>query len=336
MSPTRAATAPGSQPLQGGAARPRSRSGTTDRLVELAVTAAAFVGIAALLLILVFIAREALPLFIDPAQRGQAGLDQLLFPQPWRAGHPDSFMWQPVSKVPKVSVLPLFMGTLKVSSVAMVIAVPLGVAGALFSTEFAPRWLREVLKPVVELLAGVPSVVLGFFALTTLATLLQDAFDLPYRLNALVAGVAIAMAIVPIVYTVAEDAFSTVPGSYREASFALGGTRWETAVRVVLPAASPGVLGAAVLAFGRAVGETMIVLMASGNAALVSGSLVDPARTVAATIAAEMGEVVVGGMHYSLLFFLGALLFLFNLALNATAGKWVRARIRRREGRRPP
>ncbi|MEW5740817.1 MAG: phosphate ABC transporter permease subunit PstC [Myxococcota bacterium] len=333
MAPTRTLSVPAPRPLQGGQPPTRSRGGRADRLVELAVTAAAFVGIGAVALILIFIAREALPLFLDPSQREAASLSKLLLPQPWRTGQPDGFLWQPVARVPHVSLLPLFMGTLKVSSVAMVLAVPLGVAAALFSTEFAPRWLRELLKPVVELLAGVPSVVLGFFALTTLATVMQDSLDLPYRLNALVAGVAMAMAIVPIVYTVSEDAFRSVPNTWREASLALGGTRWDTAAKVVLPAAAPGVLGACVLAFGRAVGETMIVLMVSGNAALVSGSLVDPTRTVAATIAAEMGEVVVGDMHYSLLFFLGALLFLFNLALNATAGKWVRARMRRREGR---
>lgn len=331
--PDRALSAPRSHDLPGGTARPRPRGSRTDRLVEIVVTGAAFVGIAAVALILVFIAREALPLFVDPVQRGDASLAKLFLPQPWRTGHPPGFLWQPVSEVPKVSLVPLLLGTLKVSSVAMALAVPLGVAAALFSSEFAPRWLRELLKPVVELLAGVPSVVLGFFALTTLATVLQDALGLPYRLNALLAGIAMALAIVPIVYTVAEDAFTTVPRTWREASFALGGTRWETAVRVVLPAAMPGVLGACVLAFGRAVGETMIVLMASGNAGLVSGSLTDPARTVAATIAAEMGEVVVGGMHYSLLFFLGVVLFVFNLALNATAGKWVRSRMRRREGR---
>lgn len=321
--------------LQGGS-RARPRGALTDKLVELAVTAAAFVGIAAVVLILLFIAKEALPLFLDPAQRSDASLAKLFLPQPWRTGQPDALIWQPVSQVPKVSVVPLLLGTLKVSSVAVALAVPVGVAAALFSSEFAPRWLRELLKPVVELLAGVPSVVLGFFALTTLATALQDSFELPYRLNALLAGVAMSLAIVPIVFTVAEDAFTTVPGTWREASFALGGTRWETAVRVVLPAAAPGVLGACVLAFGRAAGETMIVLMASGNAALVSGSIVDPARTVAATIAAEMGEVVVGGMHYSLLFFLGVLLFIFNLVLNATAGAWVRARVRRREGAGAP
>lgn len=332
MAPSRSISVPEGQRLQGPATPPRRRGLVTDKVVEWIVTGAAFVGIAAVALILLFVAREALPLLLDPAQRADASLAKLLLPQPWRSGQPDGFLWQPVSAVPKVSLLPLFLGTLKVSSVAIALAVPVGVAAALFSTEFAPRWLRELLKPVVELLAGVPSVVLGFFALTTLSGALQDGLGLDYRLNALVAGVAMALAIVPIVYTVSEDAFSAVPSTLREASLALGGTRWNTAARVVLPAATPGVLGACVLAFGRAVGETMIVLMASGNAALVSGSLVHPARTVSATIAAEMGEVVVGGMHYSLLFFLGVLLFGFNLVLNATAGRWVRRRMQRREG----
>jgi phosphate transport system permease protein len=207
------------------------------------------------------------------------------------------------------------------------------VLAALFTSELAPARLREWLKPTIELLAGVPSVVLGFFALMVLATYLQDTFGLTYRLNALVAGLALSLAIVPVVFTVAEDALTAVPRSYREASLALGASRWETAWRVVLPAAAPGVLAACVLGLGRAIGETMVVLMASGNASIVSWSFSDSTRTLSATIAAEMGEVVVGSAHYSLLFFIGVQLFAITFLLNLIAGAWTRAVVRRLGGK---
>ncbi len=304
-----------------------------EKAIEWAITLAGISGVVALLLIIVFIGREALPLFFDPEQAKEASLAKMFLPQLVKAGKPLAFVWQPVSNVPKVSMIPLFVGTLKVTVVAMLLAAPTGIAAALFASEFAPRRLKELIKPLVELLAGVPSVVIGFFALMTMATFFQDTFGLAYRLNALVAGVAMAIAIVPVVFTVSEDALATVPRSYREASLALGATRWETAWRVVLPAAAPGVLAACVLGFGRAIGETMIVLMASGNAAIVSPAVTDSTRTLSATIAAEMGEVVVGSAHYSILFFIGVQLFVVTLLLNLTAGTFVRWTLRRLGGK---
>jgi phosphate transport system permease protein len=297
--------------------------------IEVAITLVALSGIAAVALIFVFVAKEALPMLTDPAVRAEASFGKMFLPQVLREGRPPGFMWQPVSSIPKVSMIPLFVGTLKTTLVSMLVAVPIGVAAALFSAEFAPRRLREIVKPVIELLAGVPSVVLGFFALMVMATVLQEAFGFTFRLNAVVAGVALAFTIVPVVFTVSEDALTAVPRSYREASLALGATPWETAWRVVLPAAAPGVLAAVVLGFGRAIGETMIVLMASGNAAITSASLGVSVRTLSATIAAEMGEVVFGGMHYSILFFIGVELFLFTFLLNTAAGAVVRRLVRR-------
>jgi phosphate transport system permease protein len=256
----------------------------------------------------------------------------MFLPQVYRQGRPAGFTWQPVGSVPKYSMIPLFVGTLKVTSVAMAVAAPIGVAAAVFTSEIAPRRLREVLKPTIELLAGIPSVVLGFFALMVMASALQSAFGFSFRLNAIVAGLALALTIVPVVFTVSEDALAAVPRSYREASLALGATRWETALRVVLPAAAPGVLAALVLGLGRAIGETMIVLMASGNAAITSWSFGDSVRTLPATIAAEMGEVVFGGAHYSVLFFLGVELFLFTFVLNTIAASFVRRLVRRTSG----
>ena len=303
-----------------------------EKAIAFAVSAIGLSGIAALLLIVIFVGREALPLFFDAEVSSEAGLGKLFLPQLLRPGKPEGFMWQPVGAVPKLSMIPLLLGTLKVTLVAMVVAVPVAVAAALFSAEFAPRRAREVLKPVIELLAGIPSVVLGFFALMTLASWAQSTLGLTSRLNALVAGLAMAIAIVPVVFTVAEDALTAVPRSYREASLALGATRWETAVRVVLPAAAPGVLAACVLGFGRAIGETMIVLMASGNAAIVSASFTDSTRTMSATIAAEMGEVVFGGAHWSVLFFIGVQLFAITLVLNLLASLFTRRAMRRLGG----
>lgn len=303
-----------------------------EKVIAGLITAAAFTGIAALVLILVFIAKEALALFLDAHAREEASLSKMFLPQVVRQGRPPAFVWQPVSNVPKVSMIPLFIGTLKTTLVSMAVAVPVGVMGALYAAEFAPRRLREVLKPTIELLAGIPSVVLGFFALMVLASFLQDTFGLTTRLNAVVAGLALSLAIVPVIFTVSEDALTAVPRSYREASLALGATPWETAWKVVLPAAAPGILAACVLGFGRAIGETMIVLMASGNAAIVSWNFSDSVRSMSATIAAEMGEVVVGSPHYSLLFFIGVELFLFTFVLNMVASTWTRRVLKRLTG----
>jgi phosphate transport system permease protein len=318
-----------------GAARPlpsMRRRQLREAAIQAAITLVALTGIAAVVLIFVFVAREALPIFTSPEVREETDLARMFLPQVWREGRPASFSWQPVSNVPKYSMVPLFVGTLKVTAVAMLVSVPIGIAAAIFTSEFAPRRLREVLKPTIELLAGIPSVVLGFFALIVMATVLQDALGFTSRLNAVVAGIALALTVVPVIFTVSEDALTAVPRSYREASLALGATRWETAFKVVLPAAAPGVLAAVVLGFGRSIGETMIVLMASGNAAMTTFSLGDSVRTLPATIAAEMGEVVFGGAHYSVLFFIGVELFLFTFVLNTLAAAFVKRLVRRMAG----
>jgi len=303
-----------------------------ERAIEVGITLVALTGIAAVVLIFVFVGREALPLFTSEEARQETDLARMFLPQVWREGRAAAFTWQPVSEVPKYSMVPLFVGTLKVTLVAMAISVPIGIASAVFASEFAPRRLREVLKPTIELLAGIPSVVLGFFALIVMATFFQDTFGFAFRLNAVVAGAALALTVVPVIFTVSEDALTAVPRAYREASLALGATRWETAFKVVLPAAAPGVLAAVVLGFGRSIGETMIVLMASGNAAMTSWSLGESVRTLPATIAAEMGEVVFGGAHYSVLFFIGVELFLFTFVLNTLAAAFVKRLVRRMSG----
>ncbi|HET8540753.1 MAG TPA: phosphate ABC transporter permease subunit PstC [Anaeromyxobacter sp.] len=319
----------GAPPRPGAAMRRRQ---IREGLVGAVITAVALTGIAAVVLIFVFVAREALPLFTDPGLARETDLGRMFLPQAWRSGRPPSYIWQPVGNVPKYSMIPLLVGTVKVTIVAMAAAAPVGVAAAVFTSEFAPRRLKELLKPTIEMLAGIPSVVLGFFALMVMATWLQSAFGFSFRLNAIVAGLGLALTIVPVVFTVSEDALAAVPRSYREASLALGATRWETAFRVVLPAAAPGVLAAIVLGFGRAIGETMIVLMASGNAAITSWSFGESVRTLPATIAAEMGEVVFGGTHYAVLFFIGVELFVFTFALNGVAAWSVRRLVRKMSG----
>lgn len=317
------------------AAVPRSamrRRQLGEGAIASAITLVALTGIAAVVLIFVFVAREAVPLFTDPEIAKEVDLGRMFLPQAWRQGRPAGYVWQPVGAVPKYSMIPLLVGTVKVTAVAMLVAAPVGIAAAVFTSEFAPRRLRELLKPTLELLAAIPSVVIGFFALMVMASWLQSAFGFAFRLNAVVAGLGLALTIVPVVFTVSEDALAAVPRSYREASLALGATPWETAFKVVLPAAAPGVLAAVVLGLGRAIGETMIVLMASGNAAITSWSLGDSVRTLPATIAAEMGEVVFGGAHYSVLFFLGIELFVFTFLLNTLAGAFVRRLVRRMSG----
>jgi phosphate transport system permease protein len=308
----------------------RSWRGWQDWLIQRAIYLTAVVLISLIVLIFVFVGREALPVFTSAAVHEEVTFERLFLAQDYGTGEaPLPYVWQPVSEVPKYSLAPLLLGTLKVTLVAMLFATPLAVLAAIYTTEFAPRWLRELIKPVVELLAGIPSVVLGFFALIVLASWLQETFDFDFRLNAINAGVALGLAVLPIIYTLAEDALTAVPRSFRNAAYALGASPWQTAWRVVLPAALPGVFAGVVLGFGRAVGETMIVLMASGNAAITSWSFAESVRTLSATIAAELAEVVFGSPHYHVLFFIGTLLFAITFVLNWLGTQMV-GRLRRR------
>jgi len=290
----------------------------SERLAEALIKGVALVSIASVLLILIFVGKEALPVLTSAEVHREVSLTTLFAPNA-EAG----YMWQPVSEVPKYNVLPLFLGTLKVTFIALLFAVPLSILAALFVSEFAHKRAREIIKPAIELLAGIPSVVIGFFALVVLASWVQRLFGTEHRLNALVAGMGLSFAICPIVFSVSEDALRAVPNSYRSAALALGSTRAQTLLRVVLPAAAPGIAAAVVLGFGRAIGETMIVVLASGNAALLDFGWGTSTRTVTATIAQELGEVVVGSAHYDVLFFLGALLFLSTLAINLAGERFV-------------
>jgi phosphate transport system permease protein len=290
---------------------------------EAAVKVIALTSIASVILILVFVGKEALPVLTSPEVHKEVTFGGMLAPS--EAG----YVWQPVSEVPKYNIVPLFIGTLKVTIVSLLFAVPLSIAAAVYVAEFAGKRAREIVKPAIELLAGIPSVVVGFFALVVLATWIQHAFGTEHRLNTLVAGAALSFATIPVIFSVSEDALRAVPDSFRQAAIALGSTKSHVVMRVVLPAAAPGIAAAIVLGFGRAIGETMIVILATGNAAMLDWSLEHSVRTVTATIAQELGEVVVGSAHYHVLFFLGALLFLSTLAVNM-GGERIVGRMRRK------
>ena len=238
--------------------------------------------------------------------------------------------WLPVSDHPRFGFLPLIIGTFKVTIIAILFASPLAIFAALYTSVFASPRMKEIIKPTIELLASFPSVVIGFFALMIMASFLQDIFGYASRLNSFVGGIAMGLAAIPVIYTIAEDAFTAVPKSYSEASLALGANKWQTAFHVILPAATPGIFAAMLLGIGRVFGETMIALMATGNAALISANPFDSVRTLSATIGAEMAEVVFGDTHYSVLFLIGSVLFIFTFFLNAVAEFYVKGKLVKR------
>ena len=325
-------------------------------LAEKIISSVAFISFAIIILIFVFVFKEAVPAFFkskevktevkieekqetygddEGATANTSGLiaEQNKEKNVNRSEGSATFSnltgneWQPVSDNPKYGLIPLVLGSLKVSVISMLIAAPIAILAAIFTAVFAPKWAKEILKPAIEILAGFPSVVIGFFALVVLASFMQSIFGFQFRLNAFIGGLALSLAVIPIVYTVAEDALAAIPKSYTEAAFALGATKWETAIKVILPAATPGVFAAILLGLGRAFGETMIVLMATGNAALSSFNFFEPVRTMSATIGAEMAEVVFGDTHYTVLFLIGSILFVFTFSLNAFAEVFIRQKL---------
>ena len=262
-----------------------------------------FSTIGFVVLIFFFLLREGLPAF------SEVELSNLF-----------SVRWYPTFDL--FGLAPLVLGSLLVTLVAIVIALPLGVASAVFVREVAPFWLRDILKPLIEVLAGIPSVVLGFFGLTILAPLVRVYLGAPTGLTALTGALLLGYMALPTIISVAEDALDAVPKSYRDASLAMGATRWQTIWMVVVPAARAGLVTAVMLGMGRAIGETMAVMMVTGNAArlpLELDAVLRPVRTLTATIAAEMGEVARGSTHYHVLFSAGIILFgltfLINLAV---------------------
>lgn len=279
--------------------QPKFKEFTITLLIKIAgYSAILFVG-----MIFLFLLLEGLP------ATQQVPLDSLF-----------SDRWYPIEDY--YGVLPLLGGSLLITIGATMIAVPFGIGTAVYLSEIAPRWLREIMKPLVEVLGGLPSVVLGFLGMLILAPYLRTLLDLPTGLSALAGAILLGGIAIPTVVSVAEDALDAVPKSYRDASLAMGATEWQTIWRVTLPAARSGVLTAIMLGIGRAIGETMTVMMVTGNAPILPQGMRDlfsPVRTMTATIAAEMGEVANGSTHYHTLFLIGIILFLISLIVNVTA-----------------
>ena len=270
-------------------------------------------SIGIVILIFLFLLREGLPAF---------------FEVPWN--NLFGTRWYPI--VDLYGSLPLLFGSILVTLFAILIALPLGVGTAVFVREIAPNWAREILKPMIEVMAGIPSVVLGFFGMTLFAPFIHEYLGLATGLTAFTGGLILGYMALPTIISVAEDALDAVPKSYRDASLAMGATQWQTIWKIVVPAARSGIVTAVMLGLGRAIGETMLVMMVTGNAArmpLTPDSLFRPVRTMTATIAAEMGEVAQGSTHYHVLFGLGIILFLLTFIINLTAAATIFKKRRR-------
>jgi phosphate transport system permease protein len=285
----------------------------TDFLIETLVRLTGFSSIGFVVLIFLFLLREGVPIFIEVPLENLFGT-----------------RWYPTFGF--FGTLPLILGSALVTVAAIAIALPLGVATAVFIREVAPDWAREILKPMIEVLAGIPSVVLGFFGMTVIAPLIREGLGTPTGLTAFTGALILAYMALPTIISIAEDALDAVPKSYRDAGLAMGATEWETIWRVVVPAARSGIVTAVMLGMGRAIGETMAVMLVTGNAArmpLTLNSLFQPVRTMTATVAAEMGEVAQGSVHYHALFGIGIILFVLTFVINLAAASTIFKKRRR-------
>jgi phosphate transport system permease protein len=263
----------------------------------------ALVSIFVLGLIIIFLFIEGLPIFSIVSIR------DFIF----------GLEWYPTYDPPSFGILSLIVGSFIVTFFATIIAVPLGVLSAVYIAEIAPSFIKEVFKPVIELLAGLPSVVLGFFGMAVMAPWLQETFDLPTGLNIVNASIVLAFMAVPTISSISEDALYTVPQEFKEASYALGATKFETIVKVTIPSALSGISTAVILGMARSIGETMVVLMVAGGAAAIPESIFDSVRPMPASIAAEMGEAPFRSDHYYALFATGIVLFFLTLSFNIVA-----------------
>ncbi|MGA3207889.1 MAG: phosphate ABC transporter permease subunit PstC [Syntrophales bacterium] len=262
-----------------------------------------FVSVLTLVLIVVFLFREGIPIFKE------VSVADFLFGQEW----------YPTYDPPSYGIWPLIIGSAVVTIFSCLIAVPLGILSAVYISEIAPASIKDVTKAIIELLAGIPSVVLGFFGMVVVAPFLQETFDLPTGLNIVNASVILAIMAIPTISSISEDALYAVPSEFKEASYALGATKHETITKVIMPAALSGISTAVILGMARAIGETMVVLMVAGGAAAIPESIFDSVRPMPASIAAEMGEAPFGSGHYHALFATGIVLFFLTLIFNLIA-----------------
>jgi phosphate transport system permease protein len=298
---THSATAPAAAPA-------KQQRGQAEVIGERAIEALIYLcGISAIIFvfsIFFFVFREGAPFL------AKIKLSEFLF----------STEWYPTSQTqPKFGVGALIVGTLSVTALAMVLAVPFGLGAAVFVSEFCPGKVKESLKIIIELLAAIPSVVWGFVGLSVMSPIIINTFHVPIGVNMFNGAILLALMSVPIMVSIGEDALKAVPDSYREAALALGATKWQIVYRVLLPAGKNGLLAAVLLGVGRAAGETMAVLMATGHSVRIPHSIFDPVRTLTATIAAELGETSKGSDHYQVLFLIGILLFSITFIVNLAA-----------------
>jgi phosphate transport system permease protein len=282
-----------------------TRKSWKDKAAKIIFTSASTTAILIVLLIFLFLFKEAFPFIKDP------GIGKL-FGESWR---PVSFQKD------TYGIIPLLTGSFLVTLLATLIAIPFGVIGAVYISEVSTRYEREFLKPFIELLAGIPSVVIGFFGLVVVAPLIKSVFGLQSGLTALTGALLLALMAIPTIISISEDAINSVPKTYKEASYAVGASKLQTIWRVTVPASISGITAAVMLGMGRVIGETMAVLMVTGNAAIISFSPFNSVRTMTATIAAEMGEVPFGSTHYSALFWIGIILLIITFGLNLIAQK---------------
>lgn len=301
------------------AGRPSGRRTVTwsEFAVEAVIKVLGLSGIGFVVLIFFFLLTEGLPAFASVSLSNLA-----------------STTWYPTFD--RFGIVPLVLGSIVVTIGAIVVALPLGLAVAIYLGEIAPDFIRDLLKPMIEVIAGIPSVVLGFVGIVAFSPWVRTTFDAPTGLTALTGSFLLAYMALPTIITVAEDAIDVVPNTYREASWAVGATEWQTIRHVVLPAARSGIVTAVMLGIGRAIGETMAVMMVTGNAArmpLGLDAFFRPVRTMTATIAAEMGEVASGSVHYHVLFAIGLILFLLTFLVNLLAAATIFRRERRSKGR---
>lgn len=274
-----------------------------ERAIEGSIYVCGISSIAIVVLIMVFLLKEGLGLF-----------QAVSLPRFLAGEH-----WYPISEPPSFGILPLILGSCLVTIGAVMLSVPIGIASALYIAEVATGWVKDALKTGIELLAAIPSVVLGFVGITLLAPVIQRTFHLPTGLTAATGSIMLALMAMPTIVSITDDALTAVPNGYREAALALGATEWQMMYRVLLPAARSGILAATMLGIGRVIGETMAVMMVTGNAAVIPRTMLQPVRTMTATIAAEMGETVRGSEHYAALFGIGITLFVISFVINMFA-----------------
>jgi phosphate transport system permease protein len=274
-----------------------------ERIIETAIRVSGFAVIAFVILIFLFLLKDSLSLF------GTYSLKEFL----------TNKHWLPISEPPTFGIIPLLMGSILVTVGAIVLCVPIGIAAALFIAEVAPGYLKMILKSLVEILASIPSVVLGFIGIVCLGPFLKTTLHLNTGMCGLTGSVLLAFMALPTIISISEDAIISIPRAYKEAAYGLGATHWQALWRIVLPAASSGIIAAVMLGIGRVIGETMVVMMVTGNAPIIPHSILQPLRTLTATIAGEMGETVGGSDHYYALFAVGLVLFIITFMLNFVA-----------------